>query len=324
MLTCRKPRNLTRLYPLSPPSLAMAGRLLPLLRLLLLLLPSASPAAASFRGEAAAAADSGRCPGLEDGLPPFAGALRQSCRVSAEGYPAEEVDGEKLLRELGGKEEYAAVLFYASWCPFSQRMRPVFDDLSSMFPQIKHLAVEESNVMPAFLSRYGVRSLPSIIIAHGSYAFWPLGSKDLDSLVNFYTAVTGQEPVAYIGPRKWSTSQSTHYAKLWNSSISEAVKREPYLAFSILFICLRIFLFFFPKFFTLIKGFWIQYFRHINLGILAKLTHLLECVPHAVDVRKMWIKWRLMVGAKNARVWASSLTSVSLGGQSLPRAAVLD
>ncbi|XP_062204113.1 5'-adenylylsulfate reductase-like 6 [Phragmites australis] len=304
----------------------MAGRLLlrlPLL-LLLLLLPAPAPAAASSRAEASAAADSGRRPGLEDGLPPFAGALRHSCRVSAEGYPAEEVNGEELLRELAGKEEYTAVLFYASWCPFSQRMRPVFDDLSSMFPRIKHLAVEESSVMPAILSRYGVRSLPSIIVAHGSYTFWPLGAEDLDSLVDFYTAVTGQEPVAYIGPRKWSTSQSTHYAKLGNSSISEAVKREPYLAFSIMFICLRIFLFFFTKFFALIKGFWIQYFRHINLGILAKLTQLLECVPHAVDVRKMWSKWRLMVGAKNARVWASSLTSLSLGGQSSPRAAVLD
>ena len=128
----------------------------------------------------------------------------------------------------------------------------------------------------------------------------------------------GQEPVAYIGPRKWSAAQNTHYAKLWNSSISEAVKREPYLAFSILFICLRIFLFFFPKFFALIKGFWTQYFQQINLGILAKLNQLLECVPHAVDVRKVWSKLRLVAGAKNARVWASSLASVSLGGQSSP------
>jgi thiol-disulfide isomerase/thioredoxin len=60
-----------------------------------------------------------------------------------------QINGEQLLTVLGGKEEYTAVLFYASWCPFSQRMRPVFDDLSSMFPQIKHVAVEESNVMPA-------------------------------------------------------------------------------------------------------------------------------------------------------------------------------
>lgn len=236
-----------------------------------------------------------------------------------------QVNGEKLVRELGAKEGYTAVLFYASWCPFSQRMRPVFDDLSSMYPQIKHLAVEQSNVMPAVLSRYGVRSFPSILIPHGSFAFWPIGAKDLNSLVNFYFAVTGQEPVAYLGPRKWSpTGQSRQYVKFWNGSINETVKSEPYLAFSILFVCLRVFLFFFPKFFTCIKGLWTQYFRHANLGVLAKLTQLLECVPHAVDVRRMWSKWRLMVGAMNARVWASSLASVSIGGQSSPRAAVLD
>ncbi|KAL6842133.1 hypothetical protein ACP4OV_028112 [Aristida adscensionis] len=294
----------------------MAGRLLlpPLLLLLLLLLPSPTPALP----------DSGRCPALEDGLPPFAGALRPSCRVSTAegGRPAEEVNGEQLIKELGSTEEYTAVLFYASSCPFSQEMRPLFDDLSSMFPRIKHLAVEQSNVMPAILSRYGVRSLPSVIIAHGSYAFWPIGSKDLDSLVSFYTAVTGQEPVAFLGPRKWSRLQNTH-TKLWTCSVSETMKKEPYLAFSIMFICLRIFLFFFPKFFVFVNGFWIQYFRHINLGILAKLSQLLECVPNAVDVRKIWSKWRLIVGARNARVWASSLTSVSLGGQSSPRAAAL-
>jgi len=210
-------------------------------------------------------------------------------------------------------------------------MRPVFDDLSSMYPQIKHLAVEQSNVMPAVLSRYGVRSLPTILIAHELYVFWPLVPKDLNSLVDFYADVTEnlfgaeQEPVAYLGPRKWnSTAKSRQYAKIWNGSVSESVKREPYIAFSILFICLRIFLFFFPKCFAYVKGLWTQYFRHANLGVLAKLAQLLECVPHAVDVRKMWSKWRLMVGAMNTRVWASSLASVSLGGQSSPRAAGLD
>jgi hypothetical protein len=124
----------------------------------------------------------------------------------------------------------------------------------------------------------------------------------------------GQEPVAYIGTRKWSAARSTDYAKIWNSSISETVKREPYLAFSILFICLRIFFFFFPKFFALIQDFWTEYYEQSNLGILAKLTH-------AVDLRKVWSKLRLMVGAKNGRIWAS-LTSVSLGGQPSPRVAV--
>ncbi|KAL5672450.1 hypothetical protein ACJX0J_016756, partial [Zea mays] len=110
------------------------------------------------------------------------------------------VSGEELLRMLDGKEKHTAVLFYASWCPFSQRTRSVFDDLSSMFPRVKHLAVEESSIMKhisflvyiicSILSRYHVRALPSIIIARNSHVFWPLGSKDLDSLVSLYTAAT--------------------------------------------------------------------------------------------------------------------------------------
>lgn len=47
--------------------------------------------------------DSGRCPGLEDALPPFAAALRATCPVSAEGYPAEEVrvSPSSILRPFG-------------------------------------------------------------------------------------------------------------------------------------------------------------------------------------------------------------------------------
>uniref|UniRef100_A0A0E0FCZ3 Thioredoxin domain-containing protein n=1 Tax=Oryza meridionalis TaxID=40149 RepID=A0A0E0FCZ3_9ORYZ len=299
----------------------MAAPLL-LLVLLLLLAPLPPPAAAAAEPEEA------RCP--RELLLPFvaaaAAALRPSCRASAEWCPAEEINGEELVKELSGKEECTAVLFFASWCPFSQRMRPIFDDLSSMFPRIKHLAVEQTNAMPAVLSRYGVRSFPSILIACGPYAYWPVGSKELDSLVNVYTAVTGQEPIAYLGPRKWSATRtgSTQHVKLWKSSIIEALKSEPYLAFSILFICLKILVAFFPKFFACIKGIWVQYFRHANLGILAKLTQLLECMPHAVDLRKICSKWRLMGGAMNTRVWASSLASMSFGERSSPRAAVLD
>lgn len=126
--------------------------------------------------------------------------------------------------------------------------------------------------------------------------------------------------MAYIGSRKWSAAQSTDgYAKAWNSSIiSETVKREPYLALSILFICMRVFFFFFPKSFALIQDLWTGYREQINLGILGRLAQLLDCVPHAVDVRKVWSKLRLVVGAnKNGRVWAA-LTSLSLGGRPSP------
>jgi len=47
--------------------------------------------------------------------------------------------------------EYVAVLFYASWCPFSRVFRPVFSILSALYPSITHLAIEESSVWPRFV-----------------------------------------------------------------------------------------------------------------------------------------------------------------------------
>jgi len=61
-----------------------------------------------------------------------------------------KVTGDELDRDLGhaSGNAYFSIFFYATWCPFSRKVRPVFDALSSMFPQIRHLAVEESSAMP--------------------------------------------------------------------------------------------------------------------------------------------------------------------------------
>lgn len=62
-----------------------------------------------------------------------------------------QVDGDSLdrLMALNHGNAYMSVLFYASWCPFSRDVRPKFDMLSSMFPQIQHLAVEHSQALPS-------------------------------------------------------------------------------------------------------------------------------------------------------------------------------
>ena len=54
---------------------------------------------------------------------------------------------EKVLRNTP-KDVFTAVLFYDSESPFSSSMRSKFDILSSMFPQVGHIAVEQSMVMP--------------------------------------------------------------------------------------------------------------------------------------------------------------------------------
>ena len=67
-----------------------------------------------------------------------------------------QVDGNFLDRALNSKQRngYTSVLFYASWCPFSCSLHPKFDVLSSMFPQLEHLAVEESSASPRCVATY--------------------------------------------------------------------------------------------------------------------------------------------------------------------------
>ncbi|KAI8021456.1 5'-adenylylsulfate reductase-like 5 [Camellia lanceoleosa] len=74
---------------------------------------------------------------------------QNSARIHRE-TGAYELDGESLDRALISSQTnvYAAALFYASWCPFSSGVRSKFAVLSSMFPQIKHVMVEQSSAMP--------------------------------------------------------------------------------------------------------------------------------------------------------------------------------
>lgn len=58
------------------------------------------------------------------------------------------VDKELNLRCTGAS---CSILFYAAWCPFSSKFRPIFEALSTMFPQIHHFAVEESSATPRYL-----------------------------------------------------------------------------------------------------------------------------------------------------------------------------
>ena len=84
------------------------------------------------------------------------------------------MDGKFLDRALTSKQRnaYTSVLFYASWCPFSRSMLLKFDMLSSMFPQIKHLALEQSSAHPRWDTSYlcewyacsGLRLVPQSLV----------------------------------------------------------------------------------------------------------------------------------------------------------------
>lgn len=65
----------------------------------------------------------------------------------------DEVSLQKALNMVHrNNHDYVAVLFYASWCPFSRIFRPLFSVLSSLHPSIPHFAIEESSVRPRSVS----------------------------------------------------------------------------------------------------------------------------------------------------------------------------
>lgn len=113
--------------------------------------------------------------------------------------------------------DYVAVLFYASWCPFSRIFRPSFSILSSLYPSIPHFAIEESTIRPRYvfsfawfflcifsllkitstnycsiLSKYGVHGFPTLFILNSTMRVRYHGSRTLGSLLGFYSDVTGK------------------------------------------------------------------------------------------------------------------------------------
>ncbi|KAJ9146444.1 hypothetical protein P3X46_028711 [Hevea brasiliensis] len=104
----------------------------------------------------------------------------------------DEVSLQKALSMVyKNSHQYVAVLFYASWCPFSRTFRPSFSLLSSLFPSIPHFAIEESSIRPSILSKYGVHGFPTLFLLNSTMHDRYHGSRTLGSLVAFYTDVTG-------------------------------------------------------------------------------------------------------------------------------------
>lgn len=136
--------------------------------------------------------------------------------------------------------------------------------------------------------------------------------------------VSGLEPVQYFGEDQPISSESSEKSmfQLMNSmSLEEVSKKEPYLVFSTLFLCLRILLSIFPRVLSHLKAYCVSYVPHLNLGIFGETSQIMGRIRHMIDVTRVWTKLTICKtrnfheGAKNARVWAS-LASVSLGESS--------
>lgn len=260
--------------------------------------------------------------------PSFLLNLQLLCPLSIPPNPTIQVDGNFLDKALTSKQRngYTAVLFYASWCPFSQSMHPKFEMLGSMFPQIEHLSIEQSLALPSVFSRYGIHSLPSLLIVNQTSKIQYHGPKTLPSLVKFYKKSTGLEPVQYIvadDELAGLKSSKKSINQRWDAlSLEEMLKKEPYLVLAVLFLSFRMLILAYPKMLSHAKAFFGAYAPRLNLEIFGETSHLFDRILHMIDVRRIWTKLRLCKtrnfhqGAKNCRVWASSLASVSLGESS--------
>ncbi|CAL4927913.1 unnamed protein product [Urochloa decumbens] len=259
--------------------------------------------------------------------PPFLDAIGSRCPfVRIEPSPPLEVSGEAVDTELNLRRRGASysILFYAAWCPFSSKFRPIFEALSTMYPQIHHFAVEESSATP----RYGVRGFPAILLVNETTMVRYRGSKDLSSLVDFYKETTDLDPIAYLDIVQQESAGSLRSIMLWDRSLREMAKDEPFLLLAVLFIILKVAAYFIPAAVSHLRAFLVVRVRNLNLGIRRGSNQLLDRVLNVLDVRRLWSKLRLSnkatdlrKGASNARAWASSFTSVSLGEPSSSRQA---
>ncbi|ONM04803.1 adenosine 5'-phosphosulfate reductase-like5 [Zea mays] len=141
--------------------------------------------------------------------PPVAAVILQqasTCRAvdapGLRGHRAGFVEGDDgalqkaVALVLQNREDFVAILFYASWCPFSKIFRTDFQKLSSFFPTIAHFSFEESNIKPRVLSRYGVRAFPTIFLLNSTVRVRYHGSRAMNSVAMFYKDVTGLNPVS--------------------------------------------------------------------------------------------------------------------------------
>lgn len=91
----------------------------------------------------------------------------------------------------------------------------------------------------------------------------------------------------------------------WDVSLSEILRREPFLVFSLLFLFLKVLFYSFPKMLACLKEFWVSQCWRPNVGITGETGQLLERVVHVIDMKGAWSRLRF---CKNPRIWASSLT----------------
>lgn len=241
-----------------------------------------------------------------------------------------EVSLQKALGMLqNDSHAYVAVLFHASWCPFSKALRPSFSALASLYPSIFHLAIEESSVRPSILSKHGVHGFPSLFLFNSTMRIRYHGSRTLGSLASFYSDATGMKsnyPVEEAAAHRvgclsnYERSEDEENCPFsWARSPELFLKQETCLALASVFVILRLLYFLSPYMLRFAHCAWRRHMQNARLGRL--WDHLLAYLNGAISLLKSLKeppckrRRNLQGGALTARTWASkSLASaVSIG-----------
>ncbi|KAI4307400.1 hypothetical protein L6164_030596 [Bauhinia variegata] len=246
----------------------------------------------------------------------------------------DEISLQKALNMVHkNNHDYIAVLFYASWCPFSRIFRPSFSILSSLYPSIPHFAIEESSIRPSILSKYGVHGFPTLFILNSTMRVRYHGSRTLGSLVVFYSDVTGISTVSLdqvslekIGRlsvlEKHGNTEPENCPFSWARSPENLLRQETYLALATTFVILRLLYFFFPTLLICVQCAWRRLIQSVRIGSLLEhpLVYLKRIMQSFSRLKEPCKRSNLQEGAMNAKAWASkSLATVSIGEASTSR-----
>ncbi|KAK9742612.1 hypothetical protein RND81_03G185700 [Saponaria officinalis] len=215
-------------------------------------------------------------------------------------------------------QDFVAVLFYASWCPFSRNFRPNFSVLSTLYPSIPHFAIEESAVKPSILSKYGVHGFPTIFLLNSTMRVRYHGSRSLNSLVYFYADVTGMgdprdevpfDKIESASNLERNENEDTEDNLLsWTRSPKKLLEQETYLALATAFVLLRLMYLLVPYLLELTHCTWRRFTQqHVRVATLWE--HPLRYLNTTKQVLSSLVGTRkgsnFQENALNARAWAS-------------------
>lgn len=229
------------------------------------------------------------------------------------------------------REQYIAVLFYSSWCPFSKICRPKFNVMPSLFPTIPHFAFEGSVIRPSILSRRGVHGFPTLFLLNSSMRVRYHGPRSIYYFTSFYSDVTGVKPVQAISDKIinvtnlvediWGDKQEDCPFS-WARSPENLLQQDAYLALASSFVLLRLLYFLLPKLSSCIKRAWGRQLKFPSLISLCEYSQaFLEQVMIGFSRLNPGKRTNLQEGAMNAKAWVSkSLVSVSVSEPSSGRA----